>query len=49
LKYLSDKVGGDWSLVGEVDYDLLNAENIRALDGNKSSDLTARLGLTFKF
>jgi hypothetical protein len=48
LEFLN-KGGGDWNLVMEADYWLLNAANIRELDGGKSSDVTFRVGVTFEF
>lgn len=40
---------GNCTLVGEVDYWHLNADNIRNLDSGKSDDVSARVGLSFKF
>ena len=49
LNVLSNHIGGAWNLVGEVDYYLLNADNTRSSDGGKSTDVTARIGLAFKY
>jgi len=40
---------GNCTLVGEIDYWHLNADNIRNLDSGKSDDVSARVGLSFKF
>ncbi len=49
LTFMSDHVGGTWTLCGEVDYYVLNASNVRALDNGKSNDVSARIGLSFKY